>query len=166
MDFPAFPAAVFLPFAIAIGVWVSWSDMKFMRIPNQSVVALTLVFILLGPLLFPLHVYLWQLSHLPVLLLIGFLLNMTGAIGAGDAKFVAAMAPFFALHDLPIIVALGSATLLAAFATHRLLGLVPALRSATAEWESWRRRDFPMGLALSGVLIFYLLLAAILGYLH
>ncbi|MBI1219034.1 MAG: hypothetical protein GC186_10840 [Rhodobacteraceae bacterium] len=166
MDFPAFQAAIFLPFAIAIGLWVSWSDMKFMRIPNQAVVALALVFVVLGPFLFPLHSYLWQLAHLPVVLVIGFLLNMTGAVGAGDAKFAAAMAPFFALHDLPIIVGMGSATLLAAFATHRLLGLVPALRSATAEWESWRRRDFPMGLALSGVLIFYLLLAVALGHLH
>lgn len=166
MVFPAFQAAVFLPFAIAIGVWVSWSDMKFMRITNQSVIALALVYVILGPFLFPWRDYLWQLSHLPVLLAIGFLLNMMGAIGAGDAKFVAAMAPFFAVGDLSIIVAVGSATLLAAFAAHRLLGLIPALRRASSDWESWRRHDFPMGLALSGILIFYLLLAVLLGHPH
>lgn len=163
MGFPSFAALVFLPFAILIGIWVAWSDMKFMRIPNKAVVALTVVFVVLGPVVLPLKVYLWQLAHLPIVLVAGFLFNQTGAIGAGDAKFVAAMAPFFALHDLPVIVGLASATLLAAFATHRGLGLLPALRRATGDWESWKRRDFPMGLALAGILIFYLILATHFG---
>ncbi len=153
-------AAIFLPFAIAIGLWVAWSDMKFMRIPNQSVLALALVFALLGPFLLPWQVYLWQLAHLPALLVLGFLLNMAGAIGAGDAKFIAAMAPFFALPHLSLVMALGSAILLAAFAIHRIMGFVPVFRRATPDWESWHRRDFPMGFALAGLLIFYLTLVA------
>lgn len=35
----------FLPFALPIAVWVAWSDMKFMRIPNKAVLALTAVFL-------------------------------------------------------------------------------------------------------------------------
>jgi prepilin peptidase CpaA len=161
---PAHAALVFLPFALAIGIWVSWSDMKFMRIPNQAVIVLALVFVVVGPLVLPWKGYLWQLVHFPVLLAVGFLLNLARAIGAGDAKFVAAMGPFFALSDLPLISILLSSILLAAFATHRGLRLVPAFRRATGDWESWERRDFPMGFALSGVLIFYLALVAVLGH--
>ncbi|MDE3079964.1 MAG: prepilin peptidase [Paracoccaceae bacterium] len=163
MFFPAHAALALLPFALAIGIWVAWSDMKFMRIPNQSVLALLAVFVLLGPVLFPFKTYLWQLSHFAALLVFGFVLNMARAIGAGDAKFVAAMGPFLATQDMPLIVILTSSILLAAFATHRGLRLVPAVRRATGDWESWARRDFPMGFALAGILIFYLLLATILG---
>lgn len=161
---PAHTALAFLPFALAIGIWVSWSDMKFMRIPNQAVVALALVFVLLGPLVMPWRDYLWHLVHIPVLLVIGFLLNLLRAIGAGDAKYIAAMGPYFALGDLTLIVALMAAILLAAFTTHRAARLVPAVRRATGDWESWQRRDFPMGYALSGILIIYLALIAALGH--
>ena len=34
--------------------------------------------------------------------------------------------------------------------------MVPPFRRATAEWKSWTHKDFPMGLALAGTLIFYL----------
>jgi len=49
--------------------------------------------------------------------------------------------------------------LLGALVAHRLAGRVPAIRSATADWASWgEKRDFPMGLALGGTLVCYLLL--------
>lgn len=163
MHMSAFAATWFAPFAIAIGIWVSWSDMKFMKIPNQSVLALAAVFILIGPLVLPFHSYLWHLAAIPAVLVVGFVLNMIGGVGAGDAKFAAAMAPFFALGDAVEIMFLSCAILLAAFVTHRLMGLVPAVRRVTGDWESWQRRDFPMGFALSGILIFYLLLASHFG---
>jgi prepilin peptidase CpaA len=49
--------------------------------------------------------------------------------------------------------------LIAAFITHRLARRIPAIRSALPGWESWTRKDFPMGLALSGTLIGYFALA-------
>ena len=49
--------------------------------------------------------------------------------------------------------------LLAAFTTHRTARMIPAVRTATPDWQSWeRRRDFPMGFALGGTLAIYLLL--------
>ena len=65
-------------------------------------------------------------------------------------------APVFSTGDLRLILALFAACLLGAFATHRLARLIPPVRRATADWESWTRKDFPMGLALAGTLIFYL----------
>ena len=40
-------ARLFLPFVLVIGLYVSWSDLRAMRIPNGSVVLLALVFV--GP---------------------------------------------------------------------------------------------------------------------
>ncbi len=153
-------ALAFLPFVLPLAVWVAWSDMKFMRIPNPSVVALTLVYALVGPLALPLDLWAWGWLNLAVVLAAGFVLNLAGAVGAGDAKFAAAMAPFVATGDLRLVLPLFAAVLLGAFAAHRGLGRVPAFRAAAADWASWQRHDFPMGLALAGTLVFYLVLAA------
>lgn len=137
--------------------------MKFMKIPNKAVMALGIVFLVVGLLVLPLPEYLSRLLQLVIVLLIGFILNMVGAIGAGDAKFAAAAAPFIARGDLRTILFLFAAVLLAAVATHRLARLVPAVRRLTPDWQSWERKDFPMGLALGGTLAFYLIAGALYG---
>jgi prepilin peptidase CpaA len=156
----AFPDAAlwFLIFTLPIAIWVAWSDMATMKIPNKAVVALVVVYAVVGIFVLPLPEYLWRYSHLVVVLIIGFLLNLTGAFGAGDAKFSAAMAPFFALSDWVTVLLLLSGVLLAAFVTHRLFRRIPAVRRMLPDWESWHRKDFPMGLALAGTLIGYFLL--------
>ena len=53
--------------------------------------------------------------------------------------------------------------ILAAFAAHRIMKRVPSFRDRTAHWESWERRDFPMGFALAPSLIFYMLIGLIAG---
>jgi prepilin peptidase CpaA len=145
----------FLPLVLPVAIWVAWSDMKFMKIPNKAVMALAAVWLVAGPLILPWQVWGWGWALGAMTLGVGFLLSAGGMVGAGDAKFAAAMAPFFAGADLRLVVALFAACLLGAFVGHRAMGRVPAFRSATADWESWQRRDFPMGLALAGTLIFY-----------
>ncbi|MBV1902425.1 MAG: prepilin peptidase [Marinosulfonomonas sp.] len=163
MALTAWSAQWFLPFALPICIWVAWNDMKFMKIPNKAVVALTVVFLLVGLIALPLAQYPWRLLHLVVVLAVGFGLNMLGAIGAGDAKFAAAMAPFVALGDLRNIFYLFAAVLLAAVLTHRTFKRLDRIRALTPEWKSWETRDFPMGLALGGTLGFYLIIGALLG---
>ncbi len=153
--------AVFLPFVLAIGVWVSWSDMKFMKIPNKAVMALLAVWLVVGliaVLLTPLPIKAWAFGWAlaAIVLAVGFVANAAGLVGAGDAKFAAAMAPFFVGGNLRAILALYAACLLGAFAAHRLARALPAFRRASADWASWTNKDFPMGLALAGTLIFYL----------
>lgn len=160
---PAFAALLFLPFALPIAVWVSWSDMKFMRIPNMAVLALIAVFAVVGLIALPIEDWAWRWTHLAILLAAGFVANAAGLIGAGDAKFAAAMGPFFAAADLRFAMALFAAAILGAFVSHRGLRAIPALRSATADWASWTHKDFPMGLALSGTLLFYLCAALRFG---
>lgn len=146
----------FLPVCLPIAIWVAWSDMKFMKIPNKAVIAMAVTYVVVGLLAFPLQAWLWGWAVLGIVLLAGFVANAAGLVGAGDAKFAAAMAPVFSTGDLRLILALFAACLLGAFATHRLARLIPPVRRATADWESWTRKDFPMGLALAGTLIFYL----------
>ncbi|NHX28376.1 hypothetical protein HA397_31050, partial [Escherichia coli] len=134
-------------------LWVAWSDMKTMLIPNKAVLALFVVFAVVGLVALPFDAYLWRYAHLGVVLVVGFLLNMIGMIGAGDAKFAAAMAPFIALPELPDFATLFAIVLVVTFALHRLARRLPALRNSAPGWESWERKDFPMGLAL-GVSLF------------
>lgn len=146
----------FLPFATAIGIWVSWSDMKFMKIPNKAVLALAAVWVVVGIVVMPFDLWLWGLALGAVTLVVTFVATVAGLIGAGDAKFAAAMAPFFVTADPRFVMALFAACLLGAFVGHRGMRMVAPFRNATADWASWTNKDFPMGLALSGTLIFYL----------
>lgn len=163
MYFPANAALWMLPGAVAIGLWVAWSDMKHMRIPNKSVMALILLYIVVGPIVLPLSVWAWGGIHFAVVLVIGFLMTLTGLVGAGDAKFAAAMAPFIMLGDLSLFMPLLAAVVIAGLVLHRVARRIPAVRAAAPHWESWGRPEFPMGLALGPSLAFYLLLAAVYG---
>jgi prepilin peptidase CpaA len=163
VEIAVWTALWFAPLAVPIGIWVAWNDMAFMKIPNKAVMALFVVFAVVGLVALPFTDYLWRYVQLAAVLAIGFVLNMARAVGAGDAKFAAAMAPFVDPGDLRILLVLFTAALISAFATHRAARAVPAVRGAFPAWESWTRGDFPMGLALGATLIFYLLLGVVLG---
>ncbi|MDJ0825137.1 MAG: prepilin peptidase [Rhodobacter sp.] len=153
----------FLVLTLPICIWVAWNDMKFMKIPNKAVLALAGVFLVIGLIALPWAEYPWRLVSLVVVLAAGFVLNLAGLIGAGDAKFAAAMAPFIPPADFRLFLVLFAAVLLAAYVTHRLFRALPAFRARTADWESWSRNDFPMGLALGGALAIYLCMGLVFG---
>ncbi|WP_370541665.1 prepilin peptidase [Actibacterium sp. 188UL27-1] len=160
---PASAALWFLPFAVPIALWAAWNDMRAMKIPNTAVLLLTLAFTLVGVIALPFDEYLWRWLQLVIVLVVGFLLSTAGLIGAGDAKFAAAMAPYFAMQDGLAITFLFAGILIVSFGAHRVARVTPAIRDLTPNWESWTRGDFPMGLALGSLLIVYLLLAAMGG---
>ncbi len=149
----------FLPFVFPICIYVAWSDLREMRIPNISVLALAGVFLVVGLIALPFEVYYMRLLQLVIILLAGFLVTALGLVGAGDAKFAAAMAPFIAPGDYLMFLTLFAAVLIGAWITHRGAGMVPAVRRATPGWISWDRgKLFPMGVALAGALVVYLAL--------
>lgn len=163
MAFSATAALWFLPFLVPLCLYVAFTDLREMRITNPTVGAIAVIFLLLGPLLLPFEVYIWQLAHLGVVLVAGIVLNAAGAMGAGDAKFAAAAAPYIALGDVRLLIALFAAVLLAAYAAHRIAKFTP-LRRMAPHWDSWEQgRKFPMGLALGPTLALYLMLAAAYG---
>lgn len=164
LELTAQAATWFLPLVVPIAIWVAWSDMATMKIPNKAVFALLVVFLGVGLIALPFPVYLWRLLHFVVVLAIGFIMSSVGLLGAGDAKFAAAMAPFIAVPDIVPFFYLFIPVVLAAFIIHRLARRIPAIRAKFPTWESWERtKDFPMGLALGPGLAFYLLAGAFFG---
>ncbi|MDI3336532.1 prepilin peptidase [Defluviimonas aestuarii] len=157
-----FAYQVFLVLCLPVCAWVAWSDLKFMKIPNKAVYTLAAIFAVAGLLLIPFDIWVWRWLSLVVVLVIGFVLNAVAGVGAGDVKFASAAAPFFfqRLDHAHLIVILLAAFLLGAFATHRLLRAIPAVRAMTPDWISWTHKKFPMGLALVGTLLAYLTLLA------
>lgn len=152
-----------LPFVLPLCFLVAWSDMRAMRIPNWCVLALVAVYIVVGVLTLPFNLFLWGFVHLITVLVVGFVMNALGMIGAGDAKFAAAAAPFIHLADFRFFIALFAANILAAFITHRMVAKTKMTRLAP-KWDSWERTwEFPMGLSLGGTLALYMLLSAFFG---
>jgi len=150
----------FLPCVTPLCLWVMWSDLSAMRIPNPAVLALAVVFAAVGVIALPLGEYPWRLVTMAVVLAAMFLANMAGLMGAGDSKFIAAAAPFIDPGDVGPLCLIFAANLLAAFATHRIAKHSP-LRRLAPGWTSWDRgRKFPMGFALGATLIIYLVLGA------
>ena len=150
-------ALLFLPLVLPICLWVAWSDMKFMRIPNLANYALALVWLVFGLALvafglLPLAGWAWGIGLGLAVLVAGFLASTARLVGAGDAKFAAAMAPFFLGLPWTFAYMLFAACLLGAFAAHRTLRAIGPFRSATGDWASWTHAKFPMGLALAGAL--------------
>lgn len=164
MAFPAQAALWFLPFLVPLCLYVAYTDLAYMRITNPTVTAMFAVFVVLGVFLFPLNVYLWQLGHLVIVLFVGILLNAMRVMGAGDAKFLAAAAPFIAVGDVHLLMALFAAVVLAAYTAHTIAKRT-ALRRMAPTWDSWSQdgRKFPMGFALGPTLAIYLILAAMHG---
>jgi prepilin peptidase CpaA len=134
--------------------------MKFMRIPNAALVALACAWVALAWIAFPWQVWLFGLPLMVVAYLLAGVLYASGAFGAGDLKMAAAMSPWFIGADPAPVMRLVCACLIGALVAHRLLRATP-FRAAAGDWSSWTHPKFPMGLALSGVLIFHPVLAAI-----
>ncbi|MGR3501713.1 prepilin peptidase [Pseudaestuariivita sp.] len=151
---------LFLPFVAPICLYVAFTDVKQMKIKNHAVLALLAVFALVGPLALPLDVYAWRWLHVLVLFGLGFALTSLGAMGAGDAKFLAAAAPFVAAADVWFAMLVLAAAMVAAITVHRGVRASP-LRRLAPDWASWTDPKFPMGLALGPALTAYLVLSIV-----
>ncbi|WP_050929846.1 prepilin peptidase [Aestuariivita boseongensis] len=163
MALSASAALWYLPFVLPICLYVAYTDLRDMKIKNEAVLALAGLFLILGLITLPLPEYGMRLLQMLIVLVVGIILNAAGAVGAGDAKFVAAAAPFVPREDGILVLMIFCATLLAAFVTHRIAKYSP-LRRATPHWQSWDRGwDFPMGLALGPAFLAYLALAIAQG---
>lgn len=161
MDLSASAATWFLIPLVPLCLHVVWSDLSKLKIRNGAVEAIAMVYVLMGPFVLPWDMYLWNYSHLLIALAFGFLLNIAGAMGGGDAKFIAAAAPFVARPDLPSVAYIFAGAMLFAFVVHRTVKATP-LRNAVPDWASWHSgKRFPMGFPLGVTLIAYLALVAL-----
>jgi len=150
---------LFLP-SLPVALWVAYSDLSTMKITNRAVLVMTAVFLVFGLIALPFDTYLWRLLQAVVILVVGFVINALRLVGGGDAKYAAAIAPFFAAADWRQVLLIFAVMLVAGYVTHRIAGKIPAITRATANWASWEAgKHYPMGLSLSGTLIAYLLIA-------
>jgi prepilin peptidase CpaA len=163
MALTATAAAWFVPFVLPICLYVMYTDLSRMKITNTANLALVAVFAVIGLMVLPFDEYLWRLAALGIVLVVGIVLNAAGVMGAGDAKFLAAAAPFVALADLRLVMFLFIACMLAALITHKVAKHSP-LRRMAPHWTSWEQgKKFPMGLALGPTLGIYLGLGLFYG---
>ncbi|MGJ8589105.1 MAG: prepilin peptidase [Yoonia sp.] len=157
----AFAAYWFLPAVIPLALFISWNDMRDMKITNKTVAVTLAVYAVLGPFAFGWEMYLWQWLHFPIALVVCMALWSLRVMGGGDAKLIAAMAPFFVMSDLEVILRIFAASLLGALVVHTVFRLTP-LKRPVSEWKSWNAgRYFPKGFPLSMTLVLYLVLAAV-----
>jgi prepilin peptidase CpaA len=154
-------AWILLAPVLPIAIWAAGSDLKRMKIPNKAVMALALVWPALGWLAVATwSAWFWGFALMVVVLFLGFALYTTGTFGAGDAKYAAAMAPIFVGTDIVRLLLIIFACMVGALVLHRVARSIPAIRAMTPDWESWtQKRYFPFGLALSGIVVFYLVAA-------
>ncbi|KAB7613466.1 hypothetical protein F9L33_12795 [Amylibacter sp. SFDW26] len=149
---------LFFP-AFFIGIYVCWTDMKFMRIPNNACLALLGSFLILGFLIFDLQEYGIRLAQGAVILALGFLVTSLGLVGGGDSKFAAVIAPFIALSHAFQFIFIVAIISFISLALHKLIAVTPVLRQHTEKWASWDPDGmFPFGITLAGSLIVYLFL--------
>ena len=72
----------------------------------------------------------------------------------------AAMAPIFVGSSILRVLLVILICMIGALILHRIARSIPAIRKMTPDWQSWeQRRYFPFGLALSGIVVLYLVAA-------
>lgn len=148
--------------SVPICLYVIYTDLAEMRIPNTMVLALLAVFAVFGFMAFPLEEYLWRYAHFAVVLAIGYLFHIIVGIGAGDVKFAAAMAPFFAAADWRFALLLYMAFSIGGLILHKTARKIGPIQRAAAGWLSFdpKMGHFPLGISLAAMHITYLALAA------
>lgn len=153
-------AIILLVPVLPIAIWAAVSDLKRMKIPNAAVIAMAAIWPLIGWYVVPWESWLWGFAIMAVVFVAGFLLYLTGTFGAGDAKYSAAMSGIFVGGHIGEILLIIFVSMIGSLILHRILRSMSFVRSRTPDWESWtRKRFFPFGLALSCIVVFYLLAA-------
>ncbi len=157
---------VFGLLTLPITLWIIWTDVTDMKIRNTAVLATLAVFVVAGLFVLPLGNYAWRYLHFAVMFAVCFLMTLTVGMGAGDAKYIAAVAPFVALPDVSEV-----AVLYALWSVVLLVGMWAARRSRglRARYPGWiwfaddRKGYVPFGLALAPTLSSYLFMGAFGG---
>ncbi|MEM6664168.1 MAG: prepilin peptidase, partial [Pseudomonadota bacterium] len=144
------------PLMLVAAYW----DLKYLKIPNWVSLAVLAVFIVTGLWGLPLETFWWRLAIGAIVLVIMFVLFAVGAIGGGDAKLAAALAPFVVPTDIATFLLIYIAVSFAMLLTLRLIMQVN--RHEETGWLSVdqltkpaRERVFPMGLIFGLTILIY-----------
>lgn len=148
--------------AIPFCLWATWSDLRYMTIPNMLVLSMAGVFLVVGAIVLPFtDVFLWRVLGGVIVLTVGFLLFAIGGLGGGDAKFAAAMVLFVDHADILDFILILALVTLVAVTLHIIIGKLKFAAPLTQNWKSWEKqekRKFPLGFGMGSALILYLAL--------
>lgn len=150
---------LFLPIALPVCAWVAVTDMSEMRIPNKAVIILLIGFVALAPVVLPLSDQAWRWLQFAIVLVVGFLLTCLRLIGAGDAKFFAVLSLYIAPTQWNLFLVILALSLIACVVLHRTAKRISGIRSLLPNWQSWERREFPMGFPMAVAFGAYLFVA-------
>lgn len=134
---------------VPLMVYMIYSDMKYMKIPNWLSLSVLGVFLATGSWGLPLEVFVWRLAHGGIVFGLGYLLYRfaEGRVGAGDIKLIAAFTPFIPGSHIAFILmgfAIISFLTLAAFMVARKY-----LHNENSTWKAFAQRSFvPAGVIL------------------
>jgi prepilin peptidase CpaA len=137
-----------------------------MRLPNMLTLSVVALFFIVMPFLVPLNEVGLRFGIGLAALVLGFVLSVSGLIGAGDAKFGAAGVLFIhpSVDHISLFVQVLAMTALAGVATHRLFRQFGFARAMGAGWQSWEETtNFPFGLSIASALLFYQLIVVIIA---
>lgn len=150
-------------------VYVVWTDLKTMRIPNVACLVIFLAFLPTGLAGLDIETFGWRLAHTAIAFFLGYaIFSLTsGAIGGGDLKLGIALVPYVPGVYLPLLaqlyIVMSVLTLLV------FLGLRAGLRGRTqlaaieASSTSFMKLPFPFALVLSSTFIAYFVTAIVVA---
>lgn len=147
MSLPAMVVATAL--MLPLTIWIAVVDMRTLKIPNWSVLAIFGVFLATGSWGLPFDVFLWRIGYAVAALFVGFLLYqlVKGKVGAGDLKLIAALAPFLSGANL-----IDFCIIYVAVSIIGLMSFMMLRRWVDAETTHWRalaqRHYYPAGVLL------------------
>ncbi len=150
---------VVLPFTI----YATWTDLRFMKLKNVMNIALAASFVVVGLIYLPIDQVAFRFGVGIGVFVVLIFLSAAGVFGGGDAKYLAALAPWVWPEDYMAFCFMLSCTLLLALVVQRAIGRIAWVRNATPEWTSWTHTKIPMGYGISGAMALYLAMRALTG---
>ncbi len=158
-------ALILLVPVLPIAIWAALSDLKTLKIPNNVVLPMAAVWPLLGWIAVPTWTaWFWGLAIMAIALVLVYLLFTIGLMPGGDGKYIAAMSGIFVGAPTAWLIYLIPGCMIGAAILFLIMSFIPQIRRLTPDWGSWdqgqgRRRIVPFGLALSSMVVIYLVAA-------
>jgi prepilin peptidase CpaA len=158
MTFLSTPAlAVAFAAITPLMLYVIYSDLKTMKIPNKAVLAVFAVFLATASWGLPFDTFLWRLLAGLIAFVIGYFVYMAsgGNIGGGDVKLLAALVPFVPLDGVLFVLGVFALSSLALILFHQAVRI--GFRKRTTGWKTFDQAVYvPLGVALGFTMILFL----------
>ena len=142
---------------VPLSIWICYTDLKFMKISNRDNIIIAVWSGICCLAVLGLTPFLWHIGLGAIVLIITYTIFLTGHLGGGDAKFLAAAAvvtgpsnSFVFYFNLSVLVLL---TLL----VHRIAARYLERHGLLGDWVSFgTSRTFPFGVPIALALIYHI----------